>query len=313
MVSRVYNRVAPRYDEDWSGIYAAARARCMRQIAAQLDATDKPLEIVDLGVGTGNSLADLRRLVPLGNCTGFDLSTGMLTEAAHKLKNDATLIQADAINASTYLKPASIDLALCHFILSFVDTDRLLQMLQGLLKPGGLVSLATSTQQSLRELHSGRFRRSGQLLGVRRSLRKAATPVDHQQCLETLQSHGFEIVVEHLHRQPICFESFSDVRDWALNSGWVALSLEGQTGLRVACATVAFALARVFMHPLYPINAVNEISIVLARKPLLQPACDEHKISSNIRSGGPRPIAAKGDSTSRLRVSDSATGNHDGL
>jgi len=289
MVSRIYNRVAASYDRDWSGIYASARDHCMAQIATQLEPPQRRLDTVDFGIGTGNSIHDLGKLVPLGSCTGFDLSAGMLNQAARKLGPGVRLIEGDAIDAPAYLEPKSIDLALCHFLLSFVDADELLQVAFGLLRPGGLLSLATSTQRSLQQLHSGRFRRTGQLFGVRRALSKVTTPADHRQCLEMLQRHGFEIVSDHLHRQEVSFESFGDIREWALNSGWVAGSLNQHTALRIAGCTTVFALARVFMHPLYPIDAVNEISIVLARKPVVEDARAPAFVLHGDRSPAPDP------------------------
>ena len=265
MVSQLYDRVASRYDRDWSGIYAGARAHCIDQITAEL-ASAGPVDAVDFGIGTGNALHELRSHIELGRCTGFDVSRGMLTQARNKLGGDVHLVHTDAAHAGNYVPPDSVDLALSHFLLSFIDADKLLSTAHGVLRPGGLLSLATSTQRSLIELHTGRFRRASKLFRVKRSLHKAHTPRDHAHCLEMLRERDFEIVSERLHRQPVRFESFDDVRSWALDSGWVASKLDDKTGLRIASSRVLFALAEMYFHPLYPVDAVNEISIVLARK-----------------------------------------------
>ena len=267
MVSRVYNRVARRYDDDWAGIYARARARNLQQILDQLPSAQTRVDTVDFGIGTGNALHELGQFVSLGHCTGFDVSTGMLDQAANKLRGQVKLINDDVSASRKYLGAESVDLALCHFLLSFVDSGLVLEETLRVLRPGGLLSLATSTRHSLKELHSGRFRHTGRLFGVERHLSQSSTPADHDSCLQTLRDHGFEIAAEELLRQPVCFQSFDDVRDWALHSGWVASALEDHTSLRIAGASGLFALARIFMHPLYPIHAVNEASIVLARKP----------------------------------------------
>lgn len=155
---------------------------------------------------------------------------------------------------------------MCHFLLSFVDARHLLQVAHKLLRHGGMLSLVTSTRCSLRELHSGRFRGTGKLLGIRRSLQKTCTPDNHGHCLEILHTHGFDVIQHYLHRQAVRYESFDDVRNWALNSGWAAGELDDAIGLRIAGFSALFALVRVLMHPLYPIDAVSEISIVLAQK-----------------------------------------------
>jgi ubiquinone/menaquinone biosynthesis C-methylase UbiE len=267
MATRVYDRVAACYDDDWGGIYAAARNCYLEQIQRASKPRGLPPDTVDLGIGTGNSLYDLERRLVLGKCIGLDLSRGMLRQARNKLGERVELLCADALQATRRMPSASVDLVLCHFLLSFVAAEPLLDQAYRLLRPGGLFSLATSTQRSLGELHSGRFSRTGRLLGVRRELRKASTPADHRHCLELLRARGFSIVEDCSQRRRVRFESFADVRNWALNSGWVAASLDDPLGLRIACATAIFALARVTMHPLYPIDAHSEISIVLARKP----------------------------------------------
>ncbi len=266
MVSKIYNRVADRYDEDWSGLYASARKLCLGQIVEHASDLKRP-DTLDLGIGTGNSLDELREMLPLGICTGLDVSSAMLERSANKLADSTRLLRANAVDAGRFLPPASVDLLLCHFLLSFVDADELFRTALGLLRPGGLMSLATSTRGSLRETYSGRFSRAARLIGVQRAVTTASTPADHDDCLATLRRHGFEIVAEHLHRQAVVYESFADVRDWALNSGWAASALAGRTGLRIAAGTAAFGLAKLLMHPFYPVHAVAEFSIVLARKP----------------------------------------------
>ena len=263
-----YDRVAEKYDQDWSGIYSQARAHCVEQITDQLAIQRHPPESVDLGIGTGNAFRDLGREIELGQCVGFDLSREMLALARGKLNGNVRLIRADALEAPRFLSPGSQDLVLCHFILSFMDTRRLLKTAFDLLRPGGIVSLATSTQRSLIEMHSGRFSRSGKLLGVKELLHKVNTPTDHRQCLKTLEAQGFEILDDRLHRQSVSFASFQDVHDWAVDSGWVVSALDDYLGMRQTVGRVVFTLGKVFLHPLYPIEAVNEVSVVLARKPL---------------------------------------------
>ena len=266
MVGKFYNRVANRYDEDWSGLYAAARKLCLEQIVEHEGELDLP-DTVDLGVGTGNSLYELRRLMSLGSCTGLDISAGMLERSSSKLGDSVRLVRADANDAERYLAHESVDLLLCHFLLCFVDAGRLLRTAYRLLRPGALISLATSTRGSLRETYSGRFSSPARLLGVQRAVNTAVTPADHDACLDFLRENGFEIVTDRLYRQPVVFQNFADVRDWALNSGWAAAALDGRTGMRIAVGTAVFGLAKILMHPFYPVHAVGEFSIVLARKP----------------------------------------------
>jgi len=268
MVSRIYDRIAEHYDEDWSGLYARARADCINQIVSQPGKGGSPPDTVDLGIGTGNALRDLQQRIPLGYCTGFDVSRGMLSQAAQNLNGKVQLIHDDATRATSYLPAESQDLALCHFLLDFADIDHLLGTVQNLLRPGGLFSLATSTQQSLSEVHRIHYPRSSRLIGIQRAVRKSNTPLDHRQCLKRLEDSGFEIVAEKLQRQPVCFESFTDVRCWALDSGWAASFLDDSLGMRKFCNRAAFTIADMLIPSFYPFDATSEISIVLARRPI---------------------------------------------
>lgn len=117
------------------------------------------------------------------------------------------------------------------------------------------------------ECHTGRFERSSRLLRMRSQVAKGGNPADHDQSRALLQRYGFEIVTDGLYREPVTFRSFDDVEAWAFHSGWAAEVFDSRYSLRVAAARVVFGLAEVFYRPLYPVDATNEISIVLARKP----------------------------------------------
>lgn len=267
MVKQIYDRVAELYDDDWANIYTNSRAQCIGQIINHFGNEKRSLDAVDFAVGTGNAFSDLRHHFKLGNCTGFDISDGMLTLARRKLSPEVNLIKQDAKSATDYIAPESIDLAMSHFLLNFVEADYLLDSSLKLLRPGGVLSLVTSTQQSLSELYNGRLRHAARLLGVKNSLSKMSTPKDHQSCLNQLQEHGFEIIEQSVHRQKLVFNSFADLRSWAVDSGWMVSSLDKKLRLRIAAGRLMLSFFELAYYPLYPLEASTEISVVLARKP----------------------------------------------
>lgn len=267
MVSHVYDRVAERYDEDWSDIYANSRSEFIQQLVRHFGKELSSLDAVDFAVGTGNSFKDIRDHFTLGKCTGFDISSGMLSLAKRKLANEVNLIQQDATKAVDLIPAESVDLVMSHFLLNFVESEKVIESSLKLLRPGGVFSIVTSTQQSLSELHYGRFYLTSKLIGVKRSLSKMGTPETHRHNIERLEQCGFEIVEETIVNQAISFKSFADIRSWAVDSGWMVSSLDKKLGLRITLGRVLLALLSVFKYPLYPINASTEISIILARKP----------------------------------------------
>lgn len=267
MVSHVYDRVAERYDDDWSDIYATSRAQCMRQITQHFGDTSAPIDALDLAVGTGNAFNDLHQHFKFGNCTGLDISPGMLQQAERKLGNRVDLKLQDARYVKNVLPANSYDLAMSHFLLNFLQADRLLESAFHVLKPGGVLSLATSTKQSLKELHTGRFALPGKLLGVQRSLDKMSTPGSHPEMLQKLEEHGFVVVQQRHQVFEVSFTCFDDARAWAVDSGWMVSSMDKFLGLRIAGGRLIIATLERLMDPLYPVNASCDLSIVLAMKP----------------------------------------------
>jgi len=64
------------------------------------------------------------------------------------------------------------------------------------------------------------------------------------------------------------FTSFEDVTAWAVDSGWAAQYFDSGFKVKALLGKFIFASAAILMHPLYPISAHSDISIVLARKPV---------------------------------------------
>jgi len=274
MVRRIYDRVAERYDNDWSDIYTNSRDRCIKQIVTHFGQDRRKIDAVDFAVGTGNAFNELSSHFQFGACKGFDISAGMLSIAKSKLTQPVELIRQDARRVKELVPADSVDLTMSHFLLNFIEADHLFDTAFKLLRPGGVFSLITSTQQSMSELYSGRFEKPARMLGVQRAIQKMSTPGNHQQCLESLKNHGFEIIEDNLLRQQVSFDSFNDVKSWAVDSGWMVSSLDKNLGLRVMLGRALIKLYELAMHPLYPVKASTEISIVLARKPESRIALD---------------------------------------
>jgi cytosine/adenosine deaminase-related metal-dependent hydrolase/ubiquinone/menaquinone biosynthesis C-methylase UbiE len=98
------------------------------------------LDVVDLGCGTGRWLNTLRD-AGARSLTGVDLSPEMLGYAQRKLGDRANFHCADYRNAPH--APASADLVLCNFALSYVDEPlELLKFARTILRSGGWLLLS---------------------------------------------------------------------------------------------------------------------------------------------------------------------------
>jgi ubiquinone/menaquinone biosynthesis C-methylase UbiE len=119
-------------------------------VLAQLDGLEQST-VVDLGCGTGQLTQRLMRRFPDAEIVGVDVSDGMLTEAAGRLRQvggDAQpLVRADALHLP--FAASSVDLVVCtesfHW---YPDQAAALAELARVLNPGGrllIASIATVT------------------------------------------------------------------------------------------------------------------------------------------------------------------------
>ncbi|MBJ6725969.1 methyltransferase domain-containing protein [Geomesophilobacter sediminis] len=146
-VQGAFHRQAADYDSK-----AVVQARVVERMTAILrKEVQAPKKILDIGAGTGNLLAELRRLYPEATAIGADLALGMCRAAAQKLEGSVQLVNADAerlpfadgvfdvvVSTSTYQWLPSLDNA-------FADVRRVL-------KPGGLFCFALFGERTLYEL-----------------------------------------------------------------------------------------------------------------------------------------------------------------
>jgi cytosine/adenosine deaminase-related metal-dependent hydrolase/SAM-dependent methyltransferase len=114
-----YRRWARRYDADLNPMLSLEK-RYLEPILPAAEGTD----VVDLGCGTGRWLQILKHRAP-HSLLGIDSSPEMLRQARRKLNGVARLVHADG--SAVFLAPASADLILGSFVLSYVgDVARFL-------------------------------------------------------------------------------------------------------------------------------------------------------------------------------------------
>lgn len=108
-----YRRWARSYDHELNPMLSLEK----RYLEPMLPAA-AGMDVVDLGCGTGRWLQILRGTAPR-SLLGIDASPEMLRQARKKLNGAARLVHADGSLVS--LRPASADLILGSFLLSYVD------------------------------------------------------------------------------------------------------------------------------------------------------------------------------------------------
>ena len=185
----VFDRWSATYDRP--GLQLFTYRPIHDAVLARIDGLE-PSMVVDLGCGTGQLTQRLIRGFPDANIVGVDLSDGMLTEAAVRLRQDGgddqPLVRADALQLP--FAPSSIDLVVCtesfHW---YPDQTAALAELARVLNPGGrllIASIATVTGAGDRLLR-------GATSAGGRTIR--ALPPHRMRKL--LDRSGFEVISQH--------------------------------------------------------------------------------------------------------------------
>jgi len=230
-----------------------------------------PTRVVDLGVGDGDLLDRLRREAPVPVApTGVDISGAMLDKARQRLP-DLTPVQASAAEASNHLPVAAFDVAFAHFILAYVPLEDVLREAARLLAPGGVLSLATSTNVMAEPLRAQVARLERRLSprarlaawGARRGLSLTNTPESFEAMLPAFAAAGFEVADRRALDFEVAFRDAEDAYTFAVAEGWCANAMTHPflppdlMARLIAWGLEAFA---------YPDSAPHRIEVCLLRR-----------------------------------------------
>jgi predicted TPR repeat methyltransferase len=214
---RLYDeQIADSYDEDVLGLLIGVRMLAIHQITAT-GVTNHPT-ILDLGVGTGETLRALAPQFTGARMIGIDLSARMIEIAQGKVAFEAHV--DDACNAAAHVGPETVDLALAHFLTSFVDRPTLFRAARGTLKRGALFSIVSTPQAAFAKVRA----LAGTVIGPEAIAAVAPAPTEEQLAAE-VRDAGFEIVATDVFRSTVEFLSFEHAVDWGMKSGFFAQTI----------------------------------------------------------------------------------------
>ncbi|MCA9103717.1 MAG: class I SAM-dependent methyltransferase [Pirellulales bacterium] len=277
-IQRQYDHViAAHYDRDPQGITCRTLDRALEHLAAQrLLAAEPPhelydagggatpLQVLDLGVGTGLFLEKLRDACqrPV-QPYGLDISAEMVEIARGRIPELVVAVD-DAAHAGEHFIDMPFDLVCTHFITGFVPLAHLTPLVHEKLAAGGHWSFVGATSAAYPELQrkadSPVVKRmfGGASLGTDQLL----TPADLDDVTRILTDHGFTICQAELFRPRLNFENFDSFMEFAYWGGWLTPFIE-KLGLHEASRTVRGLLNAL----IFPIQDHHEIAVVLAKKP----------------------------------------------
>ena len=155
-VRRSFERAASGYDR-----HAVLQREVGARLAQHLDPMRiAPRTVIDLGCGTGEAFAELRRRFPAARVVGIDLSPNMLrqararTPAWKRLLGAAPAALACADAERLPLAAASAGLAWSNLMLQWCRPEAVFAEVARVLEPGGVFLFSTFGPDTLKELRA---------------------------------------------------------------------------------------------------------------------------------------------------------------
>lgn len=252
-IGKLYDQsIAATYDQDEMGLYSGARDAAFQQIKTY-GSQQSVNDVLDLAVGTGESLLVVGKLFPEANLHGIDLSSEMLKIAKTKLSFNA--IHDDVLNTCKHFPLASVDLILMHFLTTFINGNEVVQDTSKLLRSGGYYSIISSTYEAFPRL----YQLAGMVVSEDFIKQANPSPKDTETVAKFLTNAGMDVIAVDTFTKTIKFSDFNEFYQFGMNSGFFTHILAHFNSEQIA------GFGR--LENIFPVEDQYKASVVLARKP----------------------------------------------
>ena len=272
---KTYNRIASSFDDkDFGSVYKNTRALYCAQITETIK--NKAPNILDLSVGTGTALSTLKSHYPKACFIGNDLSKNMLDKSKEKMNSaNYQTIHDDVVNIEKHVAHGSQDLILSHYLFSYADRIQVMRRAYKMLKPGGYLSIASSTKEQFSSFHqqlkNGDMGNVAKLfihsMNFDRYVENVGTPKSGDQLLEEAIALNFKRIKKDIYKEKIYFFSYEDIKSWAYDSGWAANYFEKNPKLKLSILHSMYVIGTLLRKENKMLSANNDIVLLLLQKP----------------------------------------------
>ena len=267
----MYNDIADHYDTaNQFGSISESHHAAIAQIKNANLGLKPHYKVLDLGVGNGAFLKQLKDIMPLAEFTGIDVSLEMLKHAHEALP--LTTIETSATEASHYLPHHSQDLVLAHFINAYIPINRLFNEANLLARANGHFSLITTTYDSfpVAQQQLASFIAEESLLSsivghyYKAIVKNTTVAPSGEELLDAFKTHEFQVVDHQRIHIPITLNNIDELALFGIEGTWFLNSLS----IRMLPKTFLIQrLKRLFSKIFtFPYQDTHIIDVVLAKK-----------------------------------------------
>jgi len=229
-ITKVYDQVSVTYDPvfvDRSNIHSESTQVAFDQIN-QAMGHDQEEKFLDIGAGTGKFLKRLSEQYPHAKLYGSDISAGML-EKGKSLFGMQT-IHSDCLSLHHHFPAEDFNLIITHFIYAYVNMTKVFSQADYLLKPGGLLSVITTTKDAFPKFRA-HLENSKRLFNPLKILLKHTilyamdhlhVPHNSEHVDALIHDSNFEIIEKKCLNIDIFFKDEEDAYDFLFRGGWAA-------------------------------------------------------------------------------------------
>jgi SAM-dependent methyltransferase len=266
-IQRQYDEIiVSRYDRDPQSVIGDSLDHAIAQIQSHqlISANASPLQVLDVGLGTGRFLEKLtaaaqRPIQPFG----LDLSQKMI-DVAHGRIPSLVAVRDNAANLDACFESQFFELVATHFVTGFVPLRVLAPKIWRKLRYGGYWSFVGGTKAGFPVLQRKANADALRWVLGKRTLDVdglVTNPADHQEVAEEMACNRFVVRTSKTFTPELRFANFREFLEFAYWGGWLTPFIESM-GLHRAKP----ALRMLFDTFIFPIEDHHSIEIVLAQK-----------------------------------------------
>jgi len=212
-IGSLFSKAALRYDK-----YAWFPQRASKRLLGFMPSSlRRPMNILDIGCGTGAMVVNLSRRFKRARVIGLDLAYGMLRVAAgRKDRNGEVFLQADLDRLP--FKNGMFEMVTSNLVYQRVSNlNRALKKVNRILIPGGRLYISLAVDGTLRELQTS-------FVSAYRKIIKSSPkevyrhPLPHR-VIKSLEDSGFKIIRTAAFRKQKYYNRAAEIIKWLKSIG----------------------------------------------------------------------------------------------